>query len=159
MIDTPIGKLMLIQSDKGLKQIIFEKKIPAFKSQIELNKNRLSFVKDEVSLNKTIQQITEYFLKKRKKFQIKIDISMPPFYQQALSVVMKIPYGEVRSYKEIAQFTQNPSAYRAVGTANAKNLIPIIIPCHRVIANNGTLGGYGGGLKIKKYLLKMEGVI
>ena len=84
---------------------------------------------------------------------------MPHFYQQALTVVMKIPYGEVRSYKEIAQFTQNPSAHRAVGTANAKNLIPIIIPCHRVIANNGTLGGYGGGLKIKKYLLKMEGVI
>ena len=63
MIDTPIGELMLIQSDKGLKQIIFEKKIPAFKSQIELNKNRLSFVKDEVSLNKTIQQINEYFLR------------------------------------------------------------------------------------------------
>ena len=131
MIDTPIGELMLIQSDKGLRQIVFEKKIPAFKSQIELNKNRLSFVKDEVQLNKTIQQINEYFLRKRREFQIKIDISMPPFYQQALTVVMKIPYGEVRSYKEIAQFTQNPSAHRAVGTANAKNLIPIIIPCHR----------------------------
>ena len=156
MIDTPIGELMLIQSDKGLKQIIFEKKIPAFKSQIELNKNRLSFVKDEVSLNKTIQQINEYFLRKRREFQIKIDISMPPFYQQALSVVMKIPYGEVRSYKEIAQFTQNPSAYRAVGTANAKNPLPIIIPCHRIVSSNGNLGGYSGGLDKKSFLLDHE---
>ena len=72
---------------------------------------------------------------------------------------MKIPFGNVMSYKQIAAKINNPQAYRAVGTANAKNTIPIIIPCHRVIANNGTLGGYGGGLKIKKFLLKMEGVI
>ena len=81
---------------------------------------------------------------------------MPPFYQQALSVVMKIPYGEVRSYKEIAQFTQNPSAYRAVGTANAKNPLPIIIPCHRIVSSNGNLGGYSGGLDKKSFLLDHE---
>ena len=84
---------------------------------------------------------------------------MPYFYQKVLFTVMKIPYGEVRTYREIAIETGSPNAYRAVGSANAKNLIPIIIPCHRVVAANGNLGGYGGGLSIKKYLLKMESVI
>ena len=84
---------------------------------------------------------------------------MPPFYQKVLSEVKKIPYGEVRTYQEIAAKAGNPRAYRAAGSANAKNILPIIIPCHRVIGNDGNLGGYGGGLKIKKYLLKMEGVI
>jgi len=84
---------------------------------------------------------------------------MPPFYQKVLSEVKKIPYGEVRTYKEIAAKAGSPRAYRATGSANAKNILPIIIPCHRVIGTNGNLGGYGGGLIIKKYLLKMEGVI
>ena len=77
---------------------------------------------------------------------------MPPFYQKVLSEVKKIPYGEVRTYQEIAAKAGNPRAYRAAGSANAKNILPIIIPCHRVIGNDGNLGGYGGGLKIKKYL-------
>ena len=84
---------------------------------------------------------------------------MPPFYHKVLCEVKKIPYGEVRTYREIAKKAGSPGAYRATGSANAKNMLPIIIPCHRVIGNNGNLGGYGGGLKIKKYLLKMEGVI
>ena len=84
---------------------------------------------------------------------------MPPFYQRVLSEVKKIPYGEVRTYKEIGINAGSPKAYRATGTANANNVLTIIIPCHRVVGSNGDLGGYGGGLKIKKYLLKMEGAI
>jgi len=159
MIKSPIGELMLIQSEKGLKRIVFEKKIPEFLSEIELNKDDYNLVKDKISLKKPIKQINDYFSNNKKFFDIKVDISMPSFYQKVLLTVMKIPYGEVRTYQEIAIKTGSPNAYRAVGSANAKNLIPIIIPCHRVVAANGNLGGYGGGLSIKKYLLKMEGVI
>tara|TARA_B100000575_G_scaffold97555_1_gene77846 strand:+ start:765 stop:1118 length:354 start_codon:yes stop_codon:yes gene_type:complete len=116
-----------------------------------------------VSSNKNLrdssEQIHQYFYEKRKNFNLKIHISMPPFYQKVLSEVKKIPYGDVRTYKEIAAKAGNPRAYRATGSANAKNILPIIIPCHRVIGTNGNLGGYEGGLIIKKYLLKMEGVI
>ena len=84
---------------------------------------------------------------------------MTHFYNKVLNEVRNIPYGEVRTYKEIANKVGNPNAYRAAGTANAKNMLPVIIPCHRVIGKDGDLGGYAGGLKIKKYLLKMEGVI
>ena len=159
MIKSPIGELMLIQSEKGLKRIVFEKKIPEFLSEIEQNKDDYNLVKDKMSLKKPIKQINDYFSNNKKFFDIKVDISMPSFYQKVLLTVMKIPYGEVRTYQEIAIKTGSPNAYRAVGSANAKNLIPIIIPCHRVVAANGNLGGYGGGLSIKKYLLKMEGVI
>ena len=159
MIKSPIGELMLIQSEKGLKRIVFEKKIPEFLSEIEQNKDDYNLVKDKMSLKKPIKQINDYFSNNKKFFDIKVDISMPSFYQKVLLTVMKIPYGEVRTYQEIAIKTGSPNAYRAVGSANAKNLIPIIIPCHRVVATNGNLGGYGGGLSIKKYLLKMEGVI
>ncbi|MDP6877714.1 MAG: methylated-DNA--[protein]-cysteine S-methyltransferase [Candidatus Marinimicrobia bacterium] len=159
MIKSPIGELMLIQSEKGLKRIVFEKKISAFLSEIEQKKDDYNLVKDKISLKKPIKQINDYFSNNKKFFDIKVDISMPSFYQKVLLTVMKIPYGEVRTYQEIAIKTGSPNAYRAVGSANAKNLIPIIIPCHRVVATNGNLGGYGGGLSIKKYLLKMEGVI
>ena len=159
MIKSPIGELMLIQSEKGLKRIVFEKKISAFLSEIEQKKDDYNLVKDKISLKKPIKQINDYFSNNKKFFDIKVDISMPSFYQKVLLTVMKIPYGEVRTYQEIAIKTGSPNAYRAVGSANAKNLIPIIIPCHRVVAANGNLGGYGGGLSIKKYLLKMEGVI
>ena len=154
MIKSPIGELMLIQSEKGLKRIVFEKKIPEFLSEIEQNKDDCNLVKDKISLKKPIKQINDYFSNNKKFFDIKVDISMPSFYQKVLLTVMKIPYGEVRTYQEIAIKTGSPNAYRAVGSANAKNLIPIIIPCHRVVAANGNLGGYGGGLSIKKYLLK-----
>ena len=83
---------------------------------------------------------------------------MPPFYQKVINVVNKIPYGKYLCYEQVATKAGNPRAARAAGTANAMNTIPIIIPCHRVLAKHGKLGGYGGGIKIKKYLLKLEGI-
>ena len=83
---------------------------------------------------------------------------MPPFYKKVINVVSKIPYGTYLSYKEVASKAGNLKAARAAGTANARNLIPIVIPCHRVLASHGKFGGYGGGIKIKKYLLKLESI-
>ena len=150
---------MLVSKNDRICHIIFENKISSYIDSLKLENRELLKTKTNKTLSILSDQIDEYFSKRRSFFNIKLDISMPPFYQKVLNEVMKIPYGEFRTYKEIATKTGNPNAYRAAGTANARNAIPIIIPCHRVLRNNGDIGGYGGGLKIKKYLLKMEGVI
>ena len=154
-----MGDLLLGSKDNHLLKIIFEKNIEEFLKSVKLKKGDIPRVSPNENLRDSSKQIQQYFYEKRKNFNVKVQISMPPFYQKVLSEVKKIPYGEVRTYKEIAAKAGNPRAYRATGSANAKNILPVIIPCHRVIGNDGNLGGYGGGLKIKKYLLKMEGVI
>ncbi|NHZ87294.1 MAG: methylated-DNA--[protein]-cysteine S-methyltransferase [Planctomycetia bacterium] len=103
-----------------------------------------------------ISQLTEYFAGNRKHFTIKTRMNISPFYEKALTEVAKVPYGKTASYSQIARKLNNPKAARAVGSANAHNPLPIIIPCHRIVANNGKLGGYGGGMKMKKYLLEFE---
>ena len=154
-----MGDLLLGSKDNHLLKIIFEKNIEEYLKSVKLKKGDIPRVSPNENLRDSSEQIHQYFYEKRKNFNVKVQISMPPFYQKVLSEVKKIPYGEVRTYQEIAAKAGNPRAYRAAGSANAKNILPIIIPCHRVIGNDGNLGGYGGGLKIKKYLLKMEGVI
>lgn len=103
------------------------------------------------------KEIKDYVAGKRKKFTVKFDITASPFYKKVLKQVARIPYGQTKSYGEIAALVGNPKASRAVGTANARNNLPLIVPCHRVIASN-SLGGYGGGLTLKKKLLRHEGV-
>ena len=154
-----MGDLLLGSKDNHLLKIIFEKNIEEYLKSVKLKNGDIPRVSPNENLRDSSEQIHQYFYEKRKNFNVKVQISMPPFYQKVLNEVKKIPYGEVRTYKEIAAKAGNPRAYRATGSANAKNILPVIIPCHRVIGNDGNLGGYGGGLKIKKYLLKMEGVI
>lgn len=104
------------------------------------------------------KQLVEYFNGERREFDIDLDIIGTEFQQRVWQALMKIPYGETVSYKDIAIAVGNPKALRAVGMANNKNKIPIIIPCHRVIGTNGKLVGYGGGLPVKEKLLKLEGI-
>lgn len=104
------------------------------------------------------KEILEYLEGKRCKFTVKTVLSGTEFQKVVLKKVAKIPYGKTKTYGEIAKSVNNPGASRAVGSANAKNKLPIIIPCHRVIASNG-LGGYGGGLNLKKKLLQLEKAI
>ena len=155
---TPIGKLLLVKSNNGLSHIIFEKKIKEFESTIMRDFPDIKISNDFNSLSSEIKQLTEYFTGKRKNFNIQLDLKLPPFYQKVINVVTKIPYGKYLSYEQVATKAGNPGAARAAGTANARNTLPIIIPCHRVLAKHGKLGGYGGGIKIKKYLLKLEGI-
>ena len=103
------------------------------------------------------KEIRLYLNSKLKKFSVKFDIMAAPFQKKVLRYVSRIPFGKVKSYGEVAAGVGNPRASRAVGTANARNNLPLIIPCHRVVASNG-LGGYGGGLWLKKKLLLHEGV-
>jgi O-6-methylguanine DNA methyltransferase len=101
-------------------------------------------------------QIEEYLFGKRKKFTFSYELKSTSFQKNVWNALLEIPYGETRTYKEIAVQIGNPKAYRAVGMANNRNPMPIIVPCHRVIGSNGKLVGYEGGIKIKEILLKIE---
>lgn len=100
--------------------------------------------------------MTEYFARKRKSFDLEFQVQGTPFQERVLKCVYKIPYGKTKAYSEIADQIKQPAAIRAVGGANAKNPIPIIVPCHRVIGKNGSLTGFGGGIETKRFLLELE---
>ena len=109
-------------------------------------------------MNQVLNELQEYFAGNRRCFTVPLDLDMPPCYKRALLEVSKVPFGNTSSYQEIARRAGNEKAARAAGTANANNPIAVIIPCHRIISSNGTLGGYGGGLDKKMILLEHEGV-
>lgn len=142
---TKLGYLTIVEEDNYIIKIDFGKK-----EYEEYTRKKTTLI------NKTIKQINEYLEKRRKVFSIPIKIYTTPFRKEVLQKVSLIPYGKTKSYKEIAIEINNNKAYRAVGMANNKNPIPIIIPCHRVIGNNGNLTGYAPGIEIKEFLLKLE---
>lgn len=154
-IKTPIGKLGLVRDNDSLLKVYLpnEEISEQFLQQKYPNEK---IIESESGFENIVNQLIEYFDGTRKYFSIKNRMDIPPFYKIALAEVSKVPYGETASYSQIAQKLNNPKAARAVGSANARNSLPIIIPCHRIIANNGKLGGYAGGLTMKKYLLKFE---
>ncbi|OUV04548.1 MAG: hypothetical protein CBC40_04595 [bacterium TMED80] len=114
------------------------------------SKNKSSF------MLKVSSQLNQYFEGVRQTFDLKVDLNMSTFFINTLEEVKKIPYGSTMSYKDIANNIKSPKGYRAVANANARNPIPIIIPCHRVIKSNGELGGYGGGSILKNELIEFE---
>lgn len=119
--------------------------------------NLYDYVEEETILIKeTAKQLNEYFEGKRKEFDLPLNIEGTPFQIKVWQALQKIPYGQTRSYKEIAEAINSPKAYRAVGMANNRNRIMIVIPCHRVIGSNNNLVGYAGGLKMKEMLLSLE---
>jgi methylated-DNA-[protein]-cysteine S-methyltransferase len=108
-------------------------------------------------LKSATKELEEYFAGKRRKFTIKLEPSGTIFQKMAWSALLEIPYGKTKSYKEQAEMLNKPKAFRAVGSANGKNPIPIIIPCHRIVTFDGKLGGYSGDILLKQKLLKLEG--
>lgn len=149
---SPVGQLKLVGSDRGLAAILWEND--------KLSRVRLNVVGEDKKhpvLVETERQLTEYFAGKRKKFSVKLDFIGTEFQNKVWHALLTIPFGETRSYGEIARQLGNPKAMRAVGAANGKNPISIIAPCHRVIGSTGELTGFAGGLKTKAYLLKLEG--
>lgn len=110
---------------------------------------------NDENLKLCIDELNRYFKGDLKSFSVKLNITGTKFEKDVYNALLKIPYGEIRTYKEIAKSINHPKAYRAVGNANSKNKIPIIIPCHRVVSNSG-IGGYTGGINIKENLLKIE---
>jgi O-6-methylguanine DNA methyltransferase len=103
-----------------------------------------------------IRQLLEYLAGKRTTFDLPLDLRGTPFQRAVWDALLAIPYGETRSYAQVARAVRKPDAVRAVGTANGANPVPLVVPCHRVIQSGGKLGGYGGGLDLKRRLLAME---
>jgi len=153
--DSPLGLLGMAHTSKGVCSILFPEEKP-FSESLLIKFPNSNLRKENSDSSGCEKQLKEYFHSRRIDFELNLDLNLPKFYRETLYTVLTIPYGKTASYKEIAIKTGNPSGFRAVGNANAQNPIPIIIPCHRVIKHNGNLGGYGGKIERKAFLLEHE---
>lgn len=141
---TPIGEISVLATDRAVKAVVFGK--PPANAMHRHTK----------PADAAVKELLEYFGGRRRSFDVTIDPGGTPFQKSVWKALLTIPYGETQSYKQIAEAVGNPKATRAVGMANNRNPIPIIIPCHRVIGADGSLVGYSAGLGIKEALLKLE---
>jgi len=159
--NSPLGDLWVALSDQGLAAIEWSQAEADFGAFLTKRFKR-QVQPDPQKAGPALRQLDEYLRGARKIFDLPIDWSLlRPFQRQVLQIVFAIPYGQTRTYGEIAHEIGNPRAARAVGRANATNPMPLVIPCHRVIGSDGKLHGYGGGegLPTKEWLLKMEGAV
>ncbi len=148
-LTTPIGDLLLAGDDEGLSMIGFPKGKMRRDPEPDWIFNEKPFVE-------AVRQLEEYFAGKRKEFDLPLHLSGTEFQVRVLEELRRIPYGRTTSYGAIAKQIGRPKAMRAVGAANGRNPIPIVIPCHRVIGSSGDLTGFGGGLDTKAELLRLE---
>ncbi len=151
MMESPVGDLYLVASDDGLHALVWQQERQWARVSKRLQQDDQHFI-----LKKAVQQLREYFAGKRTEFDLPLKPVGTEFQQQAWQQLRKIPYGKTISYAEQAKRLGDHKKARAVGTANSKNPISIIVPCHRVIASSGALSGFGGGVSNKRYLLKLE---
>lgn len=145
--NTVIGNLSIIEEDGAVLRIAFEDSVSGI-----LNK-------ETPLIKKTYEQLAEYFVGERQIFDLPLKIEGTDFQLRVWNALQEIPYGEIRSYRQIATIAGNAKASRAVGLANNSNPLMLVIPCHRVIGSTGSLNGYAGGVEVKEYLLNMEKVI
>jgi methylated-DNA-[protein]-cysteine S-methyltransferase len=151
-IESPIGRLKLVASDEGLVAILWENDRP--------RRVRLSEPVEQLEhpiLVRTEKELGEYFAGKRNAFTVPLDMRGTSFQKQVWDALLGIPFGETRTYGQLANQLGNPKATRAVGAANGRNPLAILVPCHRVIGSSGKLTGFAGGLEAKAHLLKLEG--
>ncbi|WP_421524689.1 methylated-DNA--[protein]-cysteine S-methyltransferase [Pseudomonas yamanorum] len=148
---SPVGQLTLVARDGKLTAILWEKERP--------NRVRLGALQEANNspvLEETERQLKEYFAGTRNRFELKLDFAGTDFQKKVWQALLTIPFGETRSYSQIAAQIGSPKAVRAVGAANGRNPISIVAPCHRVIGASGGLTGFAGGLEAKQYLLELE---
>jgi methylated-DNA-[protein]-cysteine S-methyltransferase len=151
IIPSPVGELKLIASDTGLVAILWKNDNPKrMKVGTSVEKQ------DHPVLLETERQLQEYFAGRRKSFSLKLDLQGSKFQNNVWQALLGIPFGETRSYGQLARQLGSPRAMRAVGAANGRNPISIIVPCHRVIGASGKLTGFAGGLETKAHLLELE---
>ena len=150
-----LKKVFVASTEKGVCMVDFLKSEKAILKRL---KRRFpgGVIRDDQKNKEAITQLKKYLRGELKRFDCKLDFKGTSFQEKVWSALAKIPYGETRSYKEIAEAIRHPKAFRAVGNANGCNSIPLIIPCHRVIESKGGLGGFGHGIKVKKELLSFE---
>ena len=153
---TPVGSLLLGASERGLCLLSFSSRMEA----PEFKKTSSFFGKwkeSDAKLKPYVQQMREYFAGKRREFDMPLDLRGTDFQRKCWNALVEIPYGETRCYADVARRVNSPQGFRAVGMANNRNPIAIVVPCHRVLGADKTLWGYGGGLPAKEFLLKLEG--
>ncbi|WP_395746014.1 methylated-DNA--[protein]-cysteine S-methyltransferase [Prosthecobacter sp.] len=148
---SPVGRLTLVANDRGLAAVLWEDDDPKRVRLGDLQENKTHPV-----LVETERQLRDYFEGRLEKFSLKLDFTGTEFQKQVWAALLTIPFGETRSYAQVAEQIGNPAAVRAVGAANGRNPISIIAPCHRVIGSNGKLTGFAGGMEAKAFLLKLE---
>jgi O-6-methylguanine DNA methyltransferase len=160
-----IGPLFLAASSHGLVALEFDTRLPGQQS-IRPNPRHLReetkdfrFEESLRAMRPYLVQLDEYFAGSRREFTFRLDLRGTDFQMACWRALVAIPYGETRSYADIARAVGKPNAFRAVGMANNRNPVAIVVPCHRVIASDGTLCGYGGGLDVKRKLLELEGAL
>jgi len=153
-MNSPVGRLKLVATDEGLAGILWEHDRP--------RRVRLDIGAEDPQhpvLIEAERQLDEYFAGRRTRFALKLDLGGTPFQRKVWNALLTIPYGETRSYGQIARQIGNPSAMRAVGAANGRNPLSIVAPCHRVVGSTGRLTGFAGGLEAKAFLLALEGAV
>ncbi len=148
-VPSSVGPLTIVVGDKGLVRVEFGNALPRFSSAVELERST-------ERIQACHEQLQQYFAGERTEFTLPLDLRGTEFQLSCWRALLKIPYGETRSYAEIARAIGRPRAFRAVGMANHDNPIAIIVPCHRVLGANGSLTGYGGGMETKQALLALE---
>lgn len=159
-IDSPLGTLLAVATPDGLVKLGYPN-VPA-DAQLEELSTKISprLLESPARLEPVQRELDEYFGGQRQDFEIEIDWQLTAgFIQKVLRETARIPFGETRSYAEMATSAGSPRAFRAAGSALGANPIPIVVPCHRVLRSGGGLGGYGGGLDVKRTLLQLEGVL
>lgn len=176
--ESTVGPLFIAASEKGLVALEFDKRLPGQQTirpnprDIRLetatsgashperrDRGAIRFLESPEDMQVYIGELQEYFAGSRKRFDFPLDLRGTEFQLACWQALVEIPYGETRTYADIARTIGKAQAFRAVGLANNRNPIAIVVPCHRVIASDGTLCGYGGGLDIKRKLLELEGAL
>ncbi|MBC3412321.1 MULTISPECIES: methylated-DNA--[protein]-cysteine S-methyltransferase [Pseudomonas] len=152
LMQSPVGTLTLVARGACLAAVLWETE-----RENRVRLGELERDDDNAVLRETARQLGEYFAGQRRTFDLPLDFVGTEFQRQVWAALLAIPFGETRSYRDIAQRIGNPQAVRAVGAANGRNPISIIAPCHRVIGASGSLTGFAGGLPAKQYLLALEG--
>ena len=153
---SPIGKLTFVGVKEGVTRISFtNKSLEELEKWCKKNLG-MKITEGTNFTTEAIDQVLNYLCGKRKSLDFPVVHLNTPFRKRVLEAERNIPYGQTRSYGEVAQMISSPRAFRAIGSANANNPLPLYYPCHRVINSNGTLGGFGWGVKVKQYLLDLE---
>jgi len=162
---SPVGPLFLAASGAGLVALEFDSRLPGQQTirpnprDLRAESKGLRLKHSEAELRPYLRELEEYFAGQRQNFGFQLDLRGTEFQLACWKALLRIPYGETRTYADIARAVGRPRGFRAVGLANNRNPIAIVVPCHRVIASDGTLCGYGGGLDVKRKLLQLEGAL
>jgi O-6-methylguanine DNA methyltransferase len=178
-VTSPVGPLFLAASGQGLVALEFDARLPgqqtirpnprdlrsersseSKRSTSDRTRNKaIRFEQSERAVRPYARELEEYFAGQRREFNFPLDLRGTEFQLTCWRALLQIPYGETRTYADIARAVGKPTGFRAVGMANNRNPVAIVVPCHRVIASDGTLCGYGGGLDVKRKLLELEGAL